>query len=104
MSEVGHARQVFADDRARDGRGNGTEGASYLFGGGGLGVPGIDLTLSAAGVDDQDGTRLAEAGNVGTRRRRPAGQRQANPAKTANPQPFAPGQETKHDEPAPLFG
>src|SRR5205807_571757 len=54
VGQAGEARQVFADLEAGDRRGDGSEGAADLFRGVGLGVPGVELTLAAAGEDDED--------------------------------------------------
>ena len=90
IGQPGQPGQVLANRRAGNCRGDGAEGAAHLFRGGGLGVPGVELALPAAGEDDQHGARLAGAGRGSALRRRQGGEPgEAQSPHRAEAKPFA---------------
>ena len=94
VGQAGEARQMLADLHAGDRRGDGAEGAADLFRGVRLGVPGVKLALAAAGEDDEDRFRLAEAWKRPSRGRlAPGPGEKAETRQAADAQPFAAGQD-----------
>ena len=57
----------------------------------GLGVPGVELALAAAGEDDEHRFRFAEAGEAATAAGRGAVRRRVQAGQSAEAQPFAAG-------------
>ena len=61
----------------------------------GLGVPGVELALAAAGMDDQDAPCLPKAREVRAGAGQDGGQDQPKTAQAADAEPFPAGDETK---------